>query len=154
QLVDCFRARFGPLVAVVHSAQKIGERWANWMAASDGEARVMIGPRSAIFAPINNLGLIVVDEEHDGSYKQEEGIRYHARDLAVALARFSNCPVILGSATPSAESYANGRRKRYHLLQLTRRVQERPFARVEIIDLRQHRVAPDKAPVRDTTKPA
>jgi primosomal protein N' (replication factor Y) (superfamily II helicase) len=139
QLVDSFRKRFGPLAALAHSAQNITERWASWVAALNGEARIMIGPRSAIFAPINDLGLIVVDEEHDGAYKQEEGIRYNARDLAVALARFADCPVVLGSATPSAESYANGRRGRYQVLQLTKRVQQREFARVEIIDLRQHR---------------
>jgi primosomal protein N' (replication factor Y) len=147
QLVGSFRNRFGLLVGVAHSAQNIGERWASWMAALDGEARIMIGPRSAIFAPINDLGLIVVDEEHDGAYKQEEGIRYHARDLAVALARLANCPIVLGSATPSAESYANGRRSRYRILQLTRRVQRRELAGVEIIDLRQHRFALAKAPV-------
>jgi primosomal protein N' (replication factor Y) (superfamily II helicase) len=146
QLVGSFRHRFGPLVAIAHSAQNIGERWASWMAALNGDARIMIGPRSAIFAPISDLGLIVVDEEHDTAYKQEEGIRYNARDLAVVLARLASCPVVLGSATPSAESYANGRRARYRMLQLTRRVREREFARVEIIDLRQHRPAPGMAP--------
>ncbi len=144
QLVRSFRARFGELVAVAHSGQNIGERWASLMAALEGAARIMIGPRSAIFSPINALGLIVVDEEHDAAYKQEEGIRYHARDLAVALARFANCPVVLGSATPSVESYANARRGRYRLLQLTRRIQQRELAPVEIIDLRQHRVVPAK----------
>jgi primosomal protein N' (replication factor Y) (superfamily II helicase) len=149
QLVDSFRNRFGPLVAVAHSAQNISERWASWMAALNGDARILIGPRSAIFAPISDLGLIVVDEEHDSAYKQEEGIRYNARDLAVALGRFASCPVVLGSATPSAESYANGRRGRYRMLQLTRRVQEREFAPVEIIDLRPRRAAlkgPSTAP--------
>ncbi|MBV8053734.1 MAG: primosomal protein N' [Deltaproteobacteria bacterium] len=141
QLVGSFRNRFGPLVAVAHSAQNVAERWASWMAALNGDARIMIGPRSAIFAPISDLGLIVVDEEHDSAYKQEEGIRYNARDLAVVLARLASCPVVLGSATPSAESYANGRRGRYRMLQLMRRVQEREFARVEIIDLRQQHAA-------------
>jgi len=141
QLVGSFRNRFGPLVAVAHSAQNVAERWASWMAALNGDARIMIGPRSAIFAPINDLGLIVVDEEHDSAYKQEEGIRYNARDLAVVLARLASCPVVLGSATPSAESYANGRRARYRMLQMTQRVQQREFARVEIIDLRQQRAA-------------
>lgn len=155
QLVGLFRNRFGPLVTVAHSAQTIAERWASWMAALNGDARILIGPRSAIFAPISDLGLVVVDEEHDSAYKQEEGIRYNARDLAVALGRFASCPVVLGSATPSAESYANGRRGRYRMLQLTRRVQEREFAQVEIIDLRQHRAAfkgPSTAPaVRERT---
>jgi primosomal protein N' (replication factor Y) (superfamily II helicase) len=138
QIVRAFRERYGPLVAVAHSAQNVAERWASWMAALSGEARIMIGPRSAVFAPIHDAGLVVVDEEHDPAYKQEEGIRYNARDLAVALGRASRCPVVLGSATPSAESYANARRGRYKLLRLSRRVGERDLAEVEIIDLRQH----------------
>lgn len=137
QIVRSFRARFGPLVAVAHSAQNQAERWASWMAALGGQARIMIGPRSAIFAPLGGLGLVVVDEEHDSAYKQEEGIRYHARDLAVVLARLARCPVVLGSATPSAESFFNARRGRYRLVRMTRRVMERPLAEVEIIDLRQ-----------------
>src|SRR5208282_671836 len=108
EIVRSFRARFGSLVGIAHSAQSVSERWASWMAALGGQARVMIGPRSVIFAPMHDAGLIVVDEEHDVSYKSEEGIYYHARDLAVALAGFSKCPVVLGSATPSSESYANG----------------------------------------------
>ena len=96
----------------------------------------MIGPRSVIFAPMHDAGLIVVDEEHDASYKNEEGICYHARDLAVALAGFSKCPVVLGSATPSSESYANARRGRYRLLRLPRRVNDRAMAPVEIVDMR------------------
>ncbi len=118
EVVRSFRARFGSLVGIAHSAQNVTERWASWTAALSGEARIMIGPRSLIFAPLHDAGLIVVDEEHDAAYKSEEGIRYHARDLAVVLARFTRCPVVLGSATPSAESFANTRRGRYHLLRL------------------------------------
>ncbi|MGA8058578.1 MAG: primosomal protein N' [Candidatus Binataceae bacterium] len=136
QIVRSFRARFGPLVAVAHSAQNVAERWASWMAALGGQARIMIGPRSAIFAPLSGLGLIVVDEEHDPAYKQEEGIRYNARDLAVVLGRLAPCPVVLGSATPSSESFYNARRGRYRLLRMARRVMERPMAEVEIVDLR------------------
>jgi primosomal protein N' (replication factor Y) len=137
QIVRSFRVRFGSLVAVAHSAQNVAERWASWMAALGGQARIMIGPRSAIFAPLNGLGLIVVDEEHDPAYKQEEGIRYNARDLAVVLGRLAQCPVVLGSATPSSESFYNARRGRYRLLRMARRVMERPMAEVDIIDLRQ-----------------
>jgi primosomal protein N' (replication factor Y) len=137
QIVRSFRARFGPLVAVAHSAQNLAERWASWMAALGGQARIMIGPRSAIFAPLSGLGLIVADEEHDPAYKQEEGIRYNARDFAVVLGQFSGCPVVLGSATPSAESFFNARRGRYRLVRMARRVMERAMAEVEIIDLRQ-----------------
>jgi len=136
QIVRSFRARFGPLVAIAHSAQNVAERWASWMAALGGQARIMIGPRSAIFAPLNGLGLIVVDEEHDPAYKQEEGIRYNARDLAVMLGRLARCPVVLGSATPSSESFHNAKRGRYRLLRMARRVMERPMAEVEIVDLR------------------
>ncbi len=136
ELVRAFRARFGATVGVAHSAQNVAERWASWMAAIGGEARIMIGPRSVIFAPLPDAGLIVVDEEHDPSYKNEEGIRYQGRDLAVALGGYSKCPVVLGSATPSAESFANARRGRYRLLRLTRRINDRPLAEVEVIDLR------------------
>src|SRR5580692_5298341 len=136
EIVRSFRARFGALVGIAHSAQSVSERWASWMAALGGQARVMIGPRSVIFAPMHDAGLIVVDEEHDASYKSEEGIYYHARDLAVALAGFSKCPVVLGSATPSSESYANARRGRYRLLRLLRRVNDRAMASVEIVDMR------------------
>jgi len=136
ELVHSFRARFGPLVAIAHSAQSVTERWGSWMAALGGEACVMVGPRSAIFAPIHDLGLIVVDEEHDAAYKNEEGIRYHARDLAVALAGYAECPIVLGSATPSAESFVNARRGRYRLLRLARRINDRPMAAVEVVDLR------------------
>jgi primosomal protein N' (replication factor Y) len=138
QVVRAFRARFGPLVGIAHSAQNVAERWASWMAALSGDSRIMIGPRSVIFAPLPDPGLIVVDEEHDSAYKSEEGIRYNARDLAVALGRFANCPVMLGSATPSAESYVNTRRGRYRMLRLARRVGDRALAAVEIIDLREH----------------
>ena len=136
EIVRSFRARFGSLVGIAHSAQSVTERWASWMAALGGQARVMIGPRSVIFAPMHDIGLIVVDEEHDASYKSEEGIYYHARDLAVALAGFSKCPVVLGSATPSSESYANARRGRYRLLRLLRRVNDRAMASVEVVDMR------------------
>ena len=136
EVVRSFRARFGRLVGIAHSAQTVTERWASWMAAIGGQARVMIGPRSVIFAPIHDAGLIVVDEEHDASYKNEEGIRYHARDLAVALAGYSKCPIVLGSATPSSESFANTRRGRYRLIRLSRRVNDRAMATVEIVDMR------------------
>ncbi|MGH7931827.1 MAG: replication restart helicase PriA, partial [Candidatus Binataceae bacterium] len=138
QVVRAFRRRFGALVGIAHSAQNVAERWNSWMAALNGRARIMIGPRSVVFAPLHDPGLIVVDEEHDSAYKAEEGIRYNARDLAVALGQFSQCPVVLGSATPSAESYANVRRGRYRMLRLARRVGDRELAEVEIIDLREH----------------
>jgi primosomal protein N' (replication factor Y) (superfamily II helicase) len=138
QVVRSFRSRFGPLVGVAHSAQNVAERWASWMAALSGAARIMIGPRSIVFAPLHEPGLIVVDEEHDPAYKNEDGVRYNARDLAVTLGRFANCPVVLGSATPSAESFVNARRGRYRMLRLPRRVGDRALAEVEVIDLREY----------------
>ncbi|HEY2108100.1 MAG TPA: primosomal protein N' [Candidatus Binataceae bacterium] len=151
-LVQSFRARFGAMVAVAHSAQNISERWAAWSASLSRQARILLGPRSALFAPVHDLGLIVVDEEHDPSYKQDESIRYHARDLAVVLGRHSSCPVVLGSATPSAESFTNARSGRYRLLQLKRRIHDRPMAAVEVVDLRREpRPAP---PVSQESAPA
>jgi primosomal protein N' (replication factor Y) (superfamily II helicase) len=153
ELVRAFRARFGAMVGIAHSAQTVSERWASWMAALGGEARIMIGPRSVIFAPLHDLGLIVVDEEHDPAFKSEEGIRYHARDLAVALGGFAACPVVLGSATPSAESFANARRGRYRLLRLLRRVNDRAMAEVEIVDLRREMAALRESAARHATAP-
>jgi primosomal protein N' (replication factor Y) len=154
EIVRSFRARFGALVAIAHSAQSVSERWASWMAAIGGHARVMIGPRSAIFAPLHDIGLIVVDEEHDASYKNEEGIYYHARDLAVALAGYSKCPVVLGSATPSSESYANARRGRYRLIRLLRRVNDRAMASVEVVDMRREVAESRKLDAARTTNGA
>ena len=146
QVVKAFTIRFGRLVGVAHSGQNVSERWTNWMDALSGRSRIMIGPRSAVFAPLNDPGLIVVDEEHDTAYKQEEGIRYNARDLAVALGRFNNAPVVLGSATPSAESYANARRGRYRMIRLANRAGAREFAKVEVIDLRDDQKKDERSP--------
>jgi primosomal protein N' (replication factor Y) len=145
QVVCAFRERFGSLAAVVHSAQSVAERWAGWMAALGGETRVIIGPRSAIFVPLHDAGLVVVDEEHDAAYKQDDGIRYNARDLAVMLGRLSRCPVVLGTATPAAESYENARRGRYRLLRLSERVAGRALPAVEILDLRERLPAREAA---------
>jgi len=136
QLVARVRARFGGLVAVLHSGLSPGERWDHWRRLARGEARVAVGARSAIFAPVSNLGLIVVDEEHDGAYKQEDGVRYNARDVAVVRAQQGACTLVLGSATPSLESFENARRGRYRQLELRQRVEGRPLPEVEILDLR------------------
>jgi primosomal protein N' (replication factor Y) len=154
EIVRSFRARFGSLVGIAHSAQSVTERWASWMAALGGQARVMIGPRSVIFAPMHDVGLIVVDEEHDASYKSEEGIRYHARDLAVAFAGYSKCPVVLGSATPSSESYVNARRGRYRLIRLQRRVKDRAMASVEVVDMRREFAQARKLAATESTNGA
>jgi len=137
QLIERVRERFGARVAVLHSALVASQRWAEWWRVAHGEATVVIGVRSAVFAPLAHLGLIVVDEEHDTSYKQEDGVRYNARDLAVVRGKISSCPVILGSATPSLESYTHSHAHRYTMLALSERIESRPLPLVEIVDLRQ-----------------
>jgi primosomal protein N' (replication factor Y) len=137
QLIERVQQRFGQRVAVLHSAQAAGERWAEWRRIARGEVQIVIGVRSAVFAPLDRLGLIVVDEEHDPAYKQEEGTRYNARDLAIVRGQIASCPVVLGSATPSLESYLHCQTRRYSLLELPERVEARLLPSVEIVDLRQ-----------------
>jgi primosomal protein N' (replication factor Y) len=136
QLVDRVRARFGERVAVLHSGLTDGERWDQWRKIARSEVSIVVGARSAVFAPLPGLGLVVVDEEHDAAYKQEDGIRYNARDVAVVRARLAGCPIVLGSATPSMETFHNGRSGRYALLTLPERVAARPLPVVDIVDLR------------------
>ncbi len=135
QLVGRFRARFGDGVAVLHSGLSGGERLAHWRRIRAGEASVAVGARSALFAPFRDLGLIVVDEEHDDSYKQDDGVRYHARDLAVVLGHRRGCPVVLASATPSLESWHNAQSGRYGLLRLPTRATPRPVPAIELVDM-------------------
>ncbi len=132
-----FQRRFGARVAILHSAMGEAEREGAWHRAWAGEARVVLGTRSAVFAPLADLGVIIVDEEHDASYKQEETPRYHGRDVAVVRARLARALVVLGSATPSLESYYNAQRGKYSLVTLEERVGGRPLASVEIVDMRQ-----------------
>ena len=135
QIVARVRARFGDQVAVLHSGLKPGERLAQWERLRVGATRIAVGARSALFAPLTNLGLIVIDEEHDGAYKNEEGFRYHARDLARMRAQDAGCPLILGSATPSLETRYSAERGDIIRLSLPRRVGGRPLPAVEIVDL-------------------
>ena len=128
---------FGEEVAILHSALSDQERAEQWHRIKRGEARVVVGTRSAVFAPVADLALMIVDEEHDSSYKQEETPRYHARDVAVVRAKMANATVVLGSATPSLESYFNAKKNKYTLLHLPDRVEQRPLPEVEIIDMRQ-----------------
>src|SRR5215472_9173870 len=141
------RARLGAGVAVLHSALPEVERAREWWRVRRGEARVVVGTRSAVFAPVENLGLVVVDEEQEASYKQEETPRYHGRDVAVVRAKMEGAAVVLGSATPSLESFYNARTGKYRLLRLEARVGNRPLAPVEVVDLREefrqtHRAGP------------
>jgi len=133
------KERFGERIAILHSNLSASERYDQWWRARRGEVDVAIGPRSALFTPFQRLGLIVVDEEGDGAYKQEETPRYNARDLAVVRAQLRKIPVILGSATPSLESRENAARGKYTLLRMAKRVEARPLPDVEIIDLRKER---------------
>jgi primosomal protein N' (replication factor Y) len=138
QLAARFRARFGEDVAVLHSALPPGERLAAWRRLRAGEVGIVVGARSAVFAPVQSLGVVVVDEEHDPSFKQEEGVRYHGRDLAVVRAQRAGAIAILGSATPSLETAHNAARGRFQLLPLPGRATQRPLPTVDIVDLRRH----------------
>ena len=129
-------AAFGAQVALLHSGLTPDERAEHWHRIRRGEARIVVGTRSAIFAPMVDLGLILVDEEHDSSYKQEETPRYHGRDVAVMRAKFNNAVVVLGSATPSLESWANSERGRYQRVEMLTRVMNRPLPVVELVDMR------------------
>ncbi|MHB8416672.1 MAG: replication restart helicase PriA [Myxococcales bacterium] len=135
QLEQRFRERFGDLVAVLHRGQSPGRRAADWRRLREGTARVALGVRAAVFAPVSALGLVVVDEEHDPSFKQEDRLCYHARDMAVARAKLADCPVLLGSATPSLESFANAAAGRYQTLALPARIDDRPLPEVAMVDL-------------------
>lgn len=136
QVLNRFRSRFGDKVAALHSALSDGERYDEWNRVKRGEARIVIGARSAIFAPMDDIGIIVVDEEHDHSYKQEETPRYNARDLAVVRGKMSKGVVILGSATPSMESYHNSRTGRFGYIKLPGRVEERAMPQVSVVDMK------------------
>src|SRR2546430_10730158 len=142
QTVERFKSRFAELheiVAVLHSHLSEGERHDEWHKIHSGRARIVIGARSAVFAPLKELGLIIVDEEHETTYKQEEAPRYHARDVTVVRAKIERCAVVLGSATPSLESYHNATTGKYELLTLTQRVDDQPMPLMRIVDLRQER---------------
>ena len=149
------RARFGATVATLHSGLPDVERAREWWRVRRGEARVVVGTRSAVFAPLENLGLIIVDEEQETSYKQEETPRYHGRDTAVYRARLEGAVALLGSATPSLETYHNARGGKYQLLELTARVANRPLAEVRVVDLREEfRRAHKAAPVSESLRAA
>ena len=141
QTVDRFRAVFGDQIAVLHSALSDGERYDAWLALRRGEKRIAVGARSAIFAPLRNLGAIIVDEEHESSYKQGETPRYHARETAIVRARIEGAVVVLGSATPSLESWVNAKSGKYRLLTLPDRVGGGRLPTIDVVDMR--RVKPD-----------
>ena len=138
QMVQRFKSRFGEHVAVMHSGLSQGEKYDEWRKNERGEAEVVVGARSAIFAPIENIGVIIIDEEHEASYKQEETPRYHARDLAIWRSEYHHCPVVLGSATPSLESRARAQKNVYQRLRLTQRAnQAATLPTIDVVDMRQ-----------------
>jgi primosomal protein N' (replication factor Y) len=150
QTVERFKGRFAEAqdtVAVLHSHLSEGERHDEWHKIHSGRARIVIGARSAVFAPLKDLGLIVVDEEHETTYKQEEAPRYHARDVAVVRAKIEKCVAVLGSATPSLESYHNAAIGKYRLATLTERVDQKQMPLMRVIDLRQERRKEKKATI-------
>ena len=147
QTVRRFAGRFGGKVAVLHSALSDGERYDEWHRIRTGEARVVVGPRSAVFAPVKELGLIVVDEEHDTSYKQDETPRYNARDVAVMRGFFEKCKVVLGSATPSLESWHNVRQGKYAIASMAERVAGHPMPDVHVINMEEECGERESAPI-------
>ncbi|MBQ7352277.1 MAG: primosomal protein N' [Clostridia bacterium] len=135
QMVKVFSSRFGADVAVLHSALSAGEKHDEWLRIYNGEAKIVVGARSAIFAPINNLGVIIIDEEHDGSYISDSNPRYFTHEIAEFRARYHNCPLVLGSATPSIETFYKAKTGVYNLVEMPVRVNKQPMPNIEIIDM-------------------
>ncbi len=147
QIEGHFFSRFGGKIALLHSGLSSGERFDQWQKIARGEAQIVIGARSAIFAPLVNLGLIIVDEEHDPAYKQDDNLRYNARDLAVLRGRENKAVVLLGSATPAVTSYYNGLNDKFTILTLQKRIFDRPLPEVEIIDLKKVPTVTEQSPL-------
>ena len=135
QIVSRFRSRFKENIAILHSRLSDGEKYDEWRKIARGEIKIVIGARSAIFAPLKNIGIIIIDEEHTTSYKQENTPKYSAIDIAKERCKYHNCPLILGSATPTLESYARAKKNVYHLLEMKERVNNHPLPKVEIVDM-------------------
>ena len=137
QMTERFKSRFGDLVAVMHSGLSVGEKYDEWRKVQQGKVKVCVGARSAVFAPFKNLGLVILDEEHESTYKQDDSPRYHARDVAIWRGNYYQCPVILGSATPALESYARAKKGVYTLLTLEHRAKNQALPTVHIVDMRE-----------------
>ena len=136
QITDRFLARFGKIVAILHSGLSVGERYDEWHKINSGEAKIVIGARSAIFAPIKNVGIIIIDEEHDSSYKSDNLVKYDAKEVAERIAYVNNVPIIFGSATPSINTYYNALNGNTKLLTLEKRISKSGLPNIEIIDMR------------------
>ena len=137
QTISRFKGRFGEQVAVLHSGLSAGERFDEWRRIKNNEAKIVIGARSAIFAPMQNLGLIIIDEEHETTYKQDDHPKYHAREVAVYRAKLNEATTVLGTATPSLEAYYRAKNKDYQLLELHNRIDNRPLPKVKLVDMRE-----------------
>lgn len=135
QVLASFKARFGDIVAMLHSKLYGGEKFDEWLRVSQGAARIVIGARSAVFAPVENLGAIIIDEEHDGSYQSDSNPRYQTHDIAIMRGKWHHCPVVLGSATPSIESYYLAKQGQYQLLELTKRANAVPLPPIMLVDM-------------------
>lgn len=140
QIVSRFKSRFGSNIAILHSRLSSGEKYDEWRKISRHEVKIVIGARSAIFAPLENLGMIIIDEEHTSSYKQESTPKYSAIDVAKWRSEYHSCPLVLGSATPTLESYARAKKGVYQLLEMKERINKRPLPNVQIVDLNQEQV--------------
>ncbi|MFZ5924799.1 MAG: primosomal protein N' [Bacillota bacterium] len=145
QVVRSFQEKFGRTIALLHSRLSLGERYDEWRRVEKGEARVIIGARSAVFAPVASLGLVIVDEEHENSYKQEESPRYHAREVARERARTAGCPCVFGSATPSVESFHRALTGEYEYVELPQRIDNRAMPTVEVVDMREELASGNKS---------
>ncbi|XCN71456.1 MAG: primosomal protein N' [Candidatus Electrothrix aestuarii] len=145
QLEGHFYSRFGDILAILHSGIAKGERFDQWQRILQGKVRIVIGARSAVFAPLAKPGLIIVDEEHEPAYKQDDGLRYNGRDLAVLRAKFAECPILLASATPSVTSFYHAEQGKYRLLSMTKRVHDQAMPEVRIIDLRDKKQSPQSS---------
>ena len=137
QIVARFRNRFNDSIAILHSRLSAGEKYDEWRRIARGEVKIVIGARSAIFAPLKNLGIVIIDEEHTTSYKQDNNPKYNAIDIAKWRTKYHNCPLVLGSATPTLESYARAKKNVYHLLEMKERVGKKKLPKVEIVDMNQ-----------------
>lgn len=146
QLLNRFTARFGERVATIHSHLTPREKTNQWWKMVDGDKQILIGARSALFCPMDNLGVIIVDEEHEPSFKQDEYLKYHARDAAIKLAQLKDIPILLGSATPSLESWNNAMQGRYHLHRLNKRVEDRAMPDIKVVDLKKQRLLRKEKP--------
>ncbi|MBR7099924.1 MAG: primosomal protein N' [Clostridia bacterium] len=136
QMLSQLRSRFGSAAAILHSGLSVGERFDEWWRLRSGEAKIAIGARSAVFAPLENLGIIVIDEEHDGSYSSETSPRYNTFDIARLRAEYNGCKLVLGSATPSVETYLHAQEGEYNLIKLTKRINRRPMPEITVADMR------------------